>query len=483
MTIKRTLLLLALVVGAHVVLAQESTRPPDNVWSLRECIDYALAHNLDIRRSQLAYEQSAIDRRQAILSRFPTANAFSSYGYNWGRGLDPVTNQFVSSQRNSYTSVGASSDVILFNGFRIQNTIKQARKENEASQEDLQRAKNDVTLNVISLFVNVVFNKELVNNAQYQLASSQQQLERTRKLVAAGSLPKADELNLEAQVATNEVNLINQENALNLSLLELQQALQLPASGDFDVDVPELQPEDLVLEQTRAEIFDIARSTMPEIRSSHLRIESSYYGVKAARGNLFPRLSASGSINSNYSSSSATRFVPDGTFQVVETGYFVQGSNMPVYGYEPVGSFRDIYGFRDQIKDNLYKSVSVTLSIPIFNGLNARSAMQRAMIANEQARINAQETENFLRQTVETSYNNALAAAKAFTASTRQVAAREEAYRMAKQRFDIGAANYVDYQVAENELFQARTELARAKYEFIFRKKVLDFYLGKDLEF
>lgn len=479
----KTLLALSFFLAVHFVCAQETTRPPDNVWTLRELVDYALANNLDIRRSQLSLELSDIDRRQAVMAMFPTANAFSSFGYNWGRGLDPVTNQFVPAQRNNYTSVGASSDVLLFNGFRIQNSIRQARAENEAAQQDLARARNDVSLNVISLFVNVVFNKELVENARYQLASSQQQLERTRKLVAAGSLPRADELNLEAQVATNEVNLINQQNALNLSLLELQQALQLPATDDFDVEVPELEPEDLVLDQTRAEIFNVARATMPEIKSAHLRIESSYYGVKAARGNLLPRLSASGSINSNYSSSSATRFVPDGSFREVETGYFVQGTNTPVYGYEPLGTFQEIYGFKDQLKDNLYKSVSLTLSIPIFNGLNARSSLQRAMISNEQAKINAQETENFLRQTVETSYNNALAAAKAYNASTRQVEAREEAYRMAKQRFDIGAATYVEYQVAENDLFQARTELARAKYEFIFRKKVLDFYLGKDLGF
>lgn len=478
----KTLLGLCFLFAAYSVVAQEGNPSNDNVWSLEECVDYALAHNLDIRRSQLALELSSIDRRQATLSMFPTLNSFGSSGYNWGRGLDPVTNQFVSSQRTHYASIGGSSDVTLFNGFRIQNTIKQTRFENEAAEEDLSKSRNDVTLNVISLFVNVVFNKELVENAKFQLSSSEQQLEQTRKLVAAGSLPLADELNLEAQVATNEVNLINQENAVNLSLLELQQALQIPATDQFNVEVPELEPDDLVLEQTRDEIFSIARATMPEIRSAQLRIESSHYGVKAARGNLLPRLSMSGSINSNYSSSSATRFVPDGGFSVFETGYFVQGTNTPVYGLEPTGSFREIYGFNDQVKDNLYKSVSVTLSIPIFNNFNARSALQRAMITNERAKINAREVENILRQTVETSYNNAVAASKSYNASLRQVAAREEAYRMAKQRFDIGAANYVEYQVAENDLFQARSELTRAKYEFIFRKKVLDFYLGKPIE-
>src|SRR5690606_33674111 len=156
---------------------------------------------------------------------------------------------------------------------------------------------------------------------------------------------------------------------------------------------------------------------------------------------------------------------------------------IPVYGYQPNGSLQEIYGFKDQVKDNLYKSVNLTLSIPLFNGFSARSNLQRAMIGHEQARINAREVENTLRQNVETSYNNAVAAAKSYNASLRQVSAREEAFRMAQQRFDIGAANYVEYQVAENDLFQARSDLARSKYEFIFRKKVMDFYLGNPIEF
>ena len=479
----KALITFLMFVTGLTAFAQQVDTVGGKEWTLRECVDYALANNLQVKRSELFLELSSIDKRQAKLALLPSANAFGSYGYNWGRGIDPVTNQFISSQRNGYTSVGASGDLDIFNGFRLQNTIKQTATDFEASQEDLSKTRNDVSLNVVSLFVNVVFNKELLENARLQLSSSEQQLERTSRLVAAGSLPKSDELNLQAQVATNELNVINQENALNLSVLQLQQALQTPATDDFNVAIPDITTEDLVLEQTRDEIFQIAKGTMPEIRSARLRIESADYGVKAARGNLYPRLSLSGSINSNYSSASATRFVEDGNVQTVETGLFIQGPDgpLPVYTMEPMGSFREIYGFSDQLKDNLYKSVSLTLSIPIFNNFTARANMQRAMISHEQARIDAREAENTLRQNVETSYNNAIAASKSYNATLRQVDAREEAYRMAKQRFDIGATNYVEYQLAENDLFQARTDLSRAKYEFIFRKKVLDFYLGNSL--
>jgi outer membrane protein len=482
---KRNYLVIVLLIafGFPLFAQQVDSASTKAVWTLKECVDYALANNLQVKRSELSLELSSIDKRQAKMAMLPSLNAFGSYGLNWGRGINPVTNQFVSSQRSDYTSIGGSSDLELFNGFSIQNSIKQASADLKASEQDLAKSRNDVILNVVTLFVNVVFNKELVENAKLQLGSTQQQLERTQKLVAAGSLPRSNELDLQAQVATNELNLINQENALNLSVLQLQQALQLPARDDFDVEVPVLTPEDLMLDQSIDEIYQIAVSTMPEIQSAKLRIESSSYGVKSARGGLYPRLSVSGSINSNYSSSSATRFVPDGGFNTFETGYFVQGTNAPVYGLEPTGSYRDIYGFNDQIKDNIYKSVSLRLSIPIFNRFAARTSLQRALIANEQARISAREIDNTLRQTVETSYNNAMAASKSYNASLRQVEAREEAYRMAKQRFEIGAATYVEYQVAENDLFQARSDNTRAKYEFIFRKKVLDFYQGKSLGF
>ncbi|HEX8039544.1 MAG TPA: TolC family protein [Chryseosolibacter sp.] len=480
----KTLLILSLAcAGFSLAAQQQDSTGLKAVWTLRECVDYALANNLQIKRSELSLELSSIDKRQAKMAILPSAIAFGSYGYNWGRGIDPVTNQFVSSQRNGYTSIGASGDMSLFNGFRIQNTVKQTSRDFQASEHDLEKSRNDVSLNVVSLFVNVVFNKELVENARLQLLSSRQQLERTQKLVAAGSLPKSNELNLQAQVATNELNLINQENARNLSLLQLQQALQLPARDDFDVEIPVITPEDLILDQTSEEIFAIAKGTLPEIKSAKLRIESSYFAVKAARGDLYPRLTMNGSVNTNYSSSSATRFVPDGGFNTFQTGYFVQGTNTPVYGLQPTGSFQDIYGFNDQLKDNIYKSVSLRLTIPIFNRFSARASLQKALIASEQAKISAREIDNTLRQNVETSYNNAIAASKSYNSSLKQVEAREEAYRMVKQRYDIGAANYVEYQVAENDLFQARSDNSRAKYEFIFRRKVLDFYQGKPLGF
>ena len=484
---KKILLLLMCLTGA-VTFAQENNVSEGKVWTLKECIDYALANNLDVQRSQFNVENADINNTQAKMQLLPSLNASASNGYNWGRSINPVTNQFTTQQIRSL-SPSINSSVTLFNGLRLQNSVKQNNRDLLASEEDLAKAKNDVSLTVTNLYINVIFNKELLQIAKYQLSSSQQQLDRTKKQVEAGALPKSNELNLDAQVATNELNVINNENALNLSLLQLKQALQLPAPTALDVQIPEISVEDLVIDQSSQQIFEIARQTMPEIRSADLKMKSSYYAMKAARGNMYPRLSLNGSMNSNYSSANdRPRFIADGGQDVTPAviGYYYSGSTqLPVYtdNYSPTGTYTDGYGYRPQLKDNIFRSLSLSLTIPLFNGLNAKSAVRRAIVSQHISEINAKQISNTLRQNVETAVNDANAAAKSYNSSLRQVQAREEAYRMTQQRYNIGAANYVEYQVAENDLFQAKGDMTRAKYNFIFRKKLLDFYQGKPLGF
>ena len=466
--------------GTQLLSAQQSDSTSTK-WTLRQCVDYALANNLTIKRSAYTVESSEVDLKESQFSRIPSVNASASYGSSWGRGLDPVSNGYVTQQINS-SNLGGNASLPLINGLRISSTIKQRQRTYAANEMDLAKAKNDLIINVATLFINVVFNKELVENAKLQLGSTQQQLERTKKQVAAGSLSRSEELNLDAQVATNEVNLVQQENALTLSLLQLKQALQIPDSQPLDVEIPSLEPEDLLLEQSRDEIYAIAKSIMPEIKSAQFKIESSEYALRAAKGNLYPRLSLVGSLNTNYSSI-AQKFIPSEGFSFSDqTNAYVNGDfNNPVYFLEKNGSIKPNYNAMEQFKDNIYKTLGLQLTIPIFNNYTAHSTMQRTRIQSEQAKITARETENTLRQNVETAYNNALASAKSYNANNRQVNAREEAFRMTKQRFDNGAVEYVQYQVAENDLFRAKSDLLRAKYEFIFRKKILDLYQGKPL--
>jgi outer membrane protein len=485
----KILLAVSLLAMAWQVQGQQTDSTGRKLWTLKECVDIALANNLNVKRSVYNVKSFQINASQAKMALIPTLNGNVSTGYNWGRSVNPVTYQFTT-QRNNSISPSAQTSVTLFNGLRLQNNIKSTSRDYEASEEDLQKAKNDVILNTITLYITVILNKEQLANAKFQLSSSQQQLERTKKQVEAGSLPKSNELNLDAQVATNELNVINRENAVNLTLLQLKQALQLPASTELDVEIPEISVEDLILDQSREEIYNTAIQTMPEIKSANLKVESAVYAMRASKGNLIPRLSLSGSINSNYSSASdRARFIQDGGDPVIVYPQIgtVQGTNQPVVAVQPTtipsGKTVPGYGQMDQLKDNIFRSVNLTLTIPIFNGLQARAGVQRAVINHEIARITAEQTSNTLRQNVETAYNDAVASSKSYNASLRQVNAREEAFRMTKQRYDNGAATYVEFEVSQNDLFQSRSDLLRAKYDFIFRKKVLDFYQGKPLGF
>jgi outer membrane protein len=418
------------------------------IYTLKECIEIALQNNLTVKRSELGLKNADITLDQSRYTMLPTLNLSGSGGLNFGRSVDPTTNQFIDQQINN-ANVSVNASLLLFNAFRVMNGIRQSVNDKAASEKDLTKAKNDVILSVITLYTSVIFNQELFQNAQFQLKTTQQQLERTKKLEQAGSVPLGNVLDLEAQNATNELNLIQRENAYNLSLLQLKQSLQLPASTPLDIEVPALTVEDQVLDQTTEQIYDIARQNLPEIKAALFRTESANYGLKSARGNLYPRLSLNGSTFTNYSSASEI-----------------------VYG-----------SFSNQISNNISKSLSLNLTIPIFNGYSTRSTVLRSKVTKEQAYINMIDVENRLRQAIETAYNDASAAAKTYASSAKAVKAREEAFRMTKQRYDAGASNYVDYQVSENNLFQAKSDQVRAKYDLIFKKKVLDFYQGKPIDY
>ncbi len=457
------------------------------VWTLQDCIDYALKNNLDVKRNLLNVKSSEINLNQAKFQMMPTFNAGSSFGYNWGRSIDPTTNLFDTQRINSF-NINGNTSLLLFNGFRLFNTYRQSSVENEAAMEDFNRAKNDVILNVITLYTSVIFNQELLSNAESQLATTEQQLERTRRLAEAGSVPRGDVLDLEAQFATNELSAITSENTLTLSILQLKQAMQLPAATPMEIEVPQIDVEsELAMTETAEQIYDAAYQILPQVKSTKLRLQSSLLGIKAAKGALYPRLSVNGNIFSNYSSvADRLRLIPDGGSIVIQRPIgFVTGTDQVVYANAsvPTGETVPGYGIADQISDNVARSASLSLQIPILNGYQSRAALQRSRVTSQQAEIDLRDTEVQLRQAVESAYNDSYAASKTYQSATRQVTARDEAFRMLKQRYDNGAANFVEYQTGENALFQAKSDLVRAKYDFIFKKKVLDFYQGKPIEF
>ncbi len=476
------ILLLGSILGSSMAQSNGGTK----VYTLKECIEIALQNNLTVKRSVLGLKNADVTLDQSKYTMLPTINMSGSSGSNYGRSVDPTTNQFID-QKIDNTNINANASLLLFNAFRVLNGIRQSINDKAAAENDLTKAKNDVILTVITLYTSVIFNQELFQNAQFQLKTTQQQLERTKKLEQAGSVPLGNVLDLEAQNATNELNLIQRENTYNLSLLQLKQSLQLPASTPLEIEVPALSVEDQVLDKTTEQIYDIARQNMPEIKAAVYRTESANFGLKSARASFYPRLSLTAGAFTNYSSAAK-----------VFNGFTVVDPN-PVIGYigaDPNNVLNQVKStspsvqtklvekpFSNQFTDNVSKSISLGLTIPIFNSYNARANVLRSKVTKEQATINLTDAENKLRQAIETAFNDASAATKTFAASAKAVKAREEAFRMTKQRYDAGASNYVDYQVSENNLFQAKSDQVRAKYDLIFKKKVLDFYQGKPIDY
>ena len=477
---KKTGLIATMVLLGAVVMAQQK-----RVLTLQECIDIAIENNLTVQRSELNLQSSEVGLMQAKAQRYPTLNANGNFGYNWGRGIDPTTNQFID-QRINFNGVSASTSVPIINGLQVHNSIRQSKLNREASDYDLKKANNDISLNTALNYVNVIFNKELLENARFQLESSKQQLERTTLLVESGALPLANKLQLESQVATNEVNLITAQNNLDLAVLTLKQGLLLPPGEEIDITIPDITVDQAEIEQTSIlELYNDALSNQPEIKSAELRVQSADVGLDVSRGAMYPSLSLSGSIGTNFSDAfqdvSVVSATPTGNLQ--PTLLQLQDGT-PIFQQEfDTELSSETVPLSTQYDNNLNTRLTLSLNVPIFNNFRTRADIQRSRITLQQAEISETEQKNVLYQTIESSYRNAVAAAKTYEASSKQVVSLEETFRAVENQYNNGAVNFTDYQVATNNLFQARTDLSRAKFDYIFRKKILEFYQGKPLTF
>lgn len=416
---------------------------------LESCIEIALENNLTLKRSQINQALSEATLLQSQGQRLPSLSSGASSGYRWGRSINPVTNLF-ETDRIGNINLSANSNLTLFAGQQITNSIKQAKTDIEVNQLNVKTTENNITLNVINLFINVIFAEEQLKISKNQMASTKQQLANTTKLVDAGSLPLANKLDLQAQNATNELEVLNAENSLRGAKLNLLQAMQLPFDPNFEVIAPDLSVDDIYISgQSVDEIYNYSKDILPQIKAAELGIQSAEYGVRAAKGAFYPTLAIGANLFSNY----IDRTIP--------------GFDRPT--------------FITQIENNLSQAANVSLNIPIFSNFRNKTGVQRARLQKNLSEINSFEAKNQLRQDIEVAFTNAIASDQAYRSSLTRVAALEESFRIAQQRFDAGAINFADYQLAQNNLFNAQADLITAKYTYIFRVKVLDFYLGNPL--
>jgi outer membrane protein len=445
-------------------------------WTLEDCILYAMENNIQIKQSVLNTEYNENLLKQSKLGQLPNLNGSANYSYSWGRALDQTTYQFTDNQQIHSISMGLSSRTNLFNGLRVRNTILQSKLDLMASYQDVEKVKNDISLNIAAAYLTIMFNQELVTVSESQLGITGQQVERTKKLVDAGKVAKGNLLEIQAQYASEELTLVNAENQLSISLLNLQQILDLPVDTSFSVEIPVLSdPDENPLVINALEVYRIAEQEMPEIKSAMLSLESAEKGLAIAKGGRSPQLYLSANYNSGYS---------DVREQVVDLGPPTQipiGETMSGEGVVSFPQEIPIYGsypFFEQLRDNTSAGIGLGLSIPIFNGWNVNTSIANARIMHENAQLELQSRKLALYATIQQSYADAMAALKKFTATQKALVSMEESFKYTEKRFEVGLVNTVDYNTSKNQLIATQSDLLQAKYDFIFRTKILNFYQG-----
>jgi len=438
-----TLLFVFLLLGSINLNAQKQ-------WSLQECINYALQNNIQIKRQELQTQIAKNNYRQSKFERLPDLGAQWSHQYNSGRSLN--MEQYTWENRNlQQGSLGISSNVTIFEGMQITNSIQYYRLNLEKSLADLEKAKSDISLNIALAYLDILFNDDLLQVAKSQLEISNQQVEKNLKLMEVGSIAKGNLLETQAQAAREQVNVTTVQNSLNLSYLNLTQLLDLDSIGDFRI----LKPDSLAVEEKAVlesvnDIYAASITKRPEIKSSELNLVVQQKNLAISKGRLYPTLSLNGSYYSRYN----------------ETAQDLLSSNP------------DNYPYSSQIKDNQYKQLSLNLSVPIFNKLSTRKNINNSKISVKDAEYTLSQTQQALYKEIQQAHADALAAYDKYMSSNKAVSFSEEAFKYAQQKLDVGMISIVDYNLSKNNLTKAKSDLIQAKYEYIFKIKVLDFYKG-----
>ncbi len=451
-----------------------------NVWTLEDCVDYALDNNLDIQKQIKLVESNKAILLQSGLSMLPNLNFNATNIWNTGQTIDQYTNTFATTTVRS-NNISVSTNVTIFNGLQKFNALKQNQIELLASNFDLDVLKNDISLAVAGYYLDILFNKEILDVAKSQLAITAEQVERVRKMVDAGASAQGDLLNIQAQASAEELNLIESRNRLNISYLSLQQLIDLQISHEFDIEKPLLKevaaPADLITPQV---IYGHALNTRPEIKSAELRVESAQKGLSIARGGQSPSLTFGGSYATGYSGV-ATEIDP--SIPPVITEYpigITQLTRDTVLGYQSNYSYRT-KSFGSQWDDNDNVSLGFNLYIPIFNGWQVRSSISQAKIQRHITELDLEQLKRNLNKLIEQAYADAVASLQKYNSSLQQVSAQEESFKYTERKFDVGLVTSYDYNNSKKELTSAQSELLQAKYDFIFKTTILDFYMGNPI--
>lgn len=447
--------------------------------TLKQCVETGIASNLEVLQSELLSKTEEINRRQSKLNMLPNLNGSATHGSNQGRSIDPFTNSYIN-QQYSFASYGLSSGVIIFNGFSLQNAVKQYSLSYEASKMDWQQVKDNLTINIILAYLQVLNNEDLLMQTQSQATLSKNQVDRLEALNKEGAIAPSELFDLKGQYANDELNIINTKNALESAKINLCRLMNIPYDKNIELEKINTGSFALVYENAPDKIYEVALQQFPLVKAVDLWKQSAEKAVKVARGQLFPTLSFNGNASTNYSSA-ASQSVFINTTDVTSTDYVTVNSvQYPVI--KRVSNFNSqkiTYG--DQLNNNLFSSFSLNLRIPLFNSLQQRNMIKLAEIRLKNNELIANSTRTVLQQNIEQAYINMTTASDRYKVLFDQVNSYNESFRAAEVRFNAGVGNSIDYLTAKNNLDRSNINLIAAGYDLVLRMKILDYYQGKQL--
>lgn len=428
-------------------------------WTLRQCIDHAIENNIDIKQQVLDVENARIDLSTSKNSRLPNLNAGINQSFDFGRSLveqydsnGTTTGYGYENATTSNTGFNISSNTQLFTGFRISNEIKVRELNLLASMETLNKAKDNMELQVTSYYLETLFKKELLKVYQEQLALTNVQMEKTQILVETGKIPQSQLFDMKAQQANDELNVTTGKNALDLALLNLAQVLNLLDVSNFDIVDPEVG--DVIAENISSilpvqQIFKTAIAIKPHVKVAEHNLESSKKNLKVAQSGYWPTLS-------------------------LDLGY----SNRLLHKY---GNYEN-RSMKSQLQNNSAENIGLTLSIPIFDRFQTRNQVRSARLAIESNELALDNVKLVLFKEIQQAYQNAVAAQAKYTSTEKAAKASDVSFKYAQERYDVGKSTVFEYSEAQTKVLTSKSEQLQAKYDFLFRAKILDFYSGKPIE-
>lgn len=464
---------------SFLFLYQASAQKQSAPLSLRTCIETAIAHNLQVRQTayQLATDKTSL--LQAKASRLPVINGNIAHGINQGRSIDPFTNSYVNSEITQ-ANYGINSSITLWNASSITNTIKQNQLNLQASEMSWQQEKDNVTINVILAYLQVLSSKEQLGIAEKQVAVTKGQVNRLITLNNSGAIAPATLYDMQGQLSGDQLSLLTIRNSLETAKISLAQLMNQPYSPTLELEPLETTSVPVLYDATADQIFATASQQLAMIKAAEFRQQSARKNVLSAKALSFPTLSLNGGLGTNYSSVASKQLLL-GTNDVATAQYVtVNNTKIPVFAPQNNFSSQKI-GYGDQWKNNFNSSISINLQVPILNRMQAKTRIRQAEISAQRAAFESESIKTQVHRSVDQAYINMNTSFERYQALEKQVADFTASFRAAEVRFNSGVNTVVEYMLAKNNVDRANANFVAAKYDYILRTKLLDFYQGKSL--